>query len=1237
MQTYQITAPDGRSFKLTGESPPTEAELEQIFSANFTTEDLLNESQNFPAQNPEAHKSAFAMEYISVMTGEEVNESNYKVLSKTLGYTGDTAVDFDKISSHLESTRAEEQKLKEESGLKKTGKTFAGGATGAVYNSAEGITKQLAILKERLAVTGEAFVTEEDSFQERMEKLGGFEQLRKDAKLIQSITGDYNFGAQEMLQLQKTNKNIQFGEINEKEKIQVQSLINKWRGVVAQSEHSKHSRSRQTKETFSRVKNSKLNKLSKWIGEQGKYNEDFYKVDPDFAATLFGQIVSGAGQLTVQVPATMLNPAFGAAVMEGQIFQGATDDYYETLGIDPNDATPEQQQEAFMIGLANAVPGALLERIGIDAALSKVFKGGQRLTMQEALKRMIASGASEGTTEALQGILQDALASGTFDEDREVVTGDGFQRRINEFLVGSILGSGTSATLSTLEATEQKLKSPTGIPYSKQETDALNEIISPEEQQQAIAQQNLNEDAKQMLTTDESPTTKQVVNQDEVATDEQIEQAAKENSGAIVPIPVGAIQREIEGKDPAAIEKVEQDRERTEEIASKTTFGRSTRANADDQLLLKDNGFKQAAADTFSITQQKLDKLIQPISTRIKKISPKIYGRLQSFELSNNQRTSSRIQAVEPFVQGMKSLKKKSKKMYEEVSASLFSGNFENAQNEILKADEKYDLGLGNTGANVIETLKEIHKEAKEVEYKLGYLENYFPRVVKDYRELQRFFGKKPMGDIEQKIYAHEQKTGKKLDPWEREEFINNLVSGKAKGQGGIGNMKKRSIETVTPDMLRLYDNAEDSLISYIRIMTNNIEKQRIFGKPKKKKPKKGQLQLPAEDIDSMLGAQGTPDRSLGEMLNEFIEESDSAIEPDQQLELLNLLQARFDGGEQTPNVISQTFRNIVYTGLLGNPISAITQIEDLSINAYKNGINTVDGFIQRDITIDDLGLRNFINLDVSQARSTSKMLGAVLKISGFSAIDNFGKNAYLNATFSRLKTESDEYFNEQTDIYGKEFVTKLKQQLEADVVGSEVTQVLFNELSQVQPITKLEMPEVYLNNPNARLFYMFKSYLIKRMDLIRKEAFTEMQQGRVGNGLKNMMLMSFMFTLGHTSTMALKDYILGRPIELDDYTWDNLLGLFGLSRFVIRTGANEGPVAGLEALLMPPVRPIDEVFRDTTGIFQGKRQSFEDFRSIRYIPVAGKFLYWRWGHGAQKVKKKKEKEQNKEKALVRR
>jgi len=45
MPTYRVTAPDGRKIKLTGDSPPTEAELEQIFAG-------------FPAQSPATDQGA---------------------------------------------------------------------------------------------------------------------------------------------------------------------------------------------------------------------------------------------------------------------------------------------------------------------------------------------------------------------------------------------------------------------------------------------------------------------------------------------------------------------------------------------------------------------------------------------------------------------------------------------------------------------------------------------------------------------------------------------------------------------------------------------------------------------------------------------------------------------------------------------------------------------------------------------------------------------------------------------------------------------------------------------------------------------------------------------------------------------------------------------------------------------------------------------------------------------------
>ena len=46
---------------------------------------------------------------------------------------------------------------------------------------------------------------------------------------------------------------------------------------------------------------------------------------------------------------------------------------------------------------------------------------------------------------------------------------------------------------------------------------------------------------------------------------------------------------------------------------------------------------------------------------------------------------------------------------------------------------------------------------------------------------------------------------------------------------------------------------------------------------------------------------------------------------------------------------------------------------------------------------------------------------------------------------------------------------------------------VLFNKLLDFQPVAKSEMPQVYLENPNGRIFYMLKSFTLKQFDIFSK------------------------------------------------------------------------------------------------------------------------------------------------------
>ena len=168
-----------------------------------------------------------------------------------------------------------------------------------------------------------------------------------------------------------------------------------------------------------------------------------FGVDAEFADSFIGQVMTGLGEAPVYVLQSLLGPV-GWAALIGTGYEEATADYLNVIARDGREYDP---YDNFVYSTTYSIPSAILERMGVESAVGRLFKQGKATAFRELVKRITSGGLGEGTTEAAQGFLQDAIASMTVDDERELFTKEAFMQRLNEFMVGMTVGAGTIAAM----------------------------------------------------------------------------------------------------------------------------------------------------------------------------------------------------------------------------------------------------------------------------------------------------------------------------------------------------------------------------------------------------------------------------------------------------------------------------------------------------------------------------------------------------------------------------------------------------------------------------------------------------------------------------------------------------------------------------------------------------------------------------------------------------------------------
>lgn len=575
------------------------------------------------------------------------------------------------------------------------------------------------------------------------------------------------------------------------------------------------------------------------------------------------------------------------------------------------------------------------------------------------------------------------------------------------------------------------------------------------------------------------------------------------------------------------------------------------------------------------------------------------------------------------------------------------SKELKNAREEAIRAKDAVDTLMDG-----------IYNKYKQVGVDINYLDKYFPRLLKKgrYKKLAEDMGADPRSpfaqilkqkeedkafrkDLGKWVAEQEMRQGKQLDLLDiamRDEFkfgweprrealtereMNNLLNSYLKGITPEGlkqpsASKSRVLETVPDELLDHYGSIEDMLTSYIDHAAHTINIRKFFGK----------------HITHDSNIDADVDASIGSFVRELLDNGEIHLKDVDKLanpEKTGLLQARF-GYKPTPE-LNQDIKNLFYMTRLGQIRSAATQFGDVGVSAYVNGWwNTMKGFFGKErMSRQTLGITKVAE-EFGTTSSTANALNHVFKYSGFKAVDNLGKKTFINAALRRneelvssakglekFKKKWEPYFGNETD--------NLIADLQKGKVTDNVKLLMFNELSDVQPISLLEMPKAYLMNPNGRMFYAMKTFTIKQLDLLRRDALDKITKGDP-EGATNLMRYVMMVTAANMGADKVKATLAGQEVEMEDAFIANLWRNFGVSSYLVNMASEQNkPAAAIaEALLSNPwvggVQVADTLYQD----FQ-KFSGLMDMEVWKYVPAfkglpgGGQWLYNMFGGGAEK------------------
>jgi hypothetical protein len=542
----------------------------------------------------------------------------------------------------------------------------------------------------------------------------------------------------------------------------------------------------------------------------------------------------------------------------------------------------------------------------------------------------------------------------------------------------------------------------------------------------------------------------------------------------------------------------------------------------------------------------------------------------------------------------------------------------EQALNRML---EKHSMK--NEFQSVRKLLNYLYTSGREAGMDVSYMEQYFPRLVTDLAGLQDSWkGQIYDSEIEREldIYAKKKFNGRDLDPLERQVFLENLARNKIlRGRTGSiqpAGTKERTIPIIDPDRRKsYYAPAEQALDTYVSSMISSINQMKLIGTAR---VENGQ-RVKAGIIGQMMDA----DLQRGTLSREAVNIIQDAVD------------ARFGMNGQQSGFIRGA-KNAGYIATMGNIGSAITQLGDFYFSAVQNGlVNTVQSALtSKELSREDiLGVKNLITIEAADgAKALQKSVDFVFKYSGISALDGFAKDTNINAALRdmrkkvRGKPNSREYQKLMKELSGyqgrqsAQTIADLRNNVKSDLV----LEAIYNRLSNVAPISISEMPAAYARNPNGRILYSLKSYTIKQFDFIRQESFSKMGSKKTfAEGFTNLLRIATLAMAANGSADVLKAILFNREIDEEDLVWNNILRMFGITKYTTTKARKEGIGTALVNTILPPqIGILNDFTKDIDTSIKNGQFDIDEMRSVKYLPFVGKLYYWREGKGKEVEKR---------------
>lgn len=596
------------------------------------------------------------------------------------------------------------------------------------------------------------------------------------------------------------------------------------------------------------------------------------------------------------------------------------------------------------------------------------------------------------------------------------------------------------------------------------------------------------------------------------------------------------------------------------------------------------------------------------VSAILKSVDPALSERLRTSEFNEKEYLNKQYLPVrETYSNLLSEVTKKDKTAGLALEIALWNSDIELAQ-EILT-----DLDMDTASLDDVRSLlDDIYNQFKAVGMDVGYLENMFPRSIRDVAKSE--IAQKYNDEIQKMRDKVRAEKGRDLTEEEKAIIYTKYYRGFDAGNRimlGAGRFDKtRTIPTIdTPDVVNYYEDSLTSLDRYVTQAIKLIEARKFFGKVNP------ELEIQDSDINNSIGY-------LAEKL-----EYEGKITSEENRKVQNALQAYFSTIEM--NSVETFFINSAYVLGLGRATSAIPQLSETAMYLAMNDLSRAELNSLRKFNIkpEDLNMELLFDNKELNIKKISEYLTWHVRAS-----DKISAMVGMNGMFRAIKNDASKLNSDGT--YGtKELRNKIEWIFGSDKVDSviadinetsfetagkdlslEFRRILYSEMGRYRVLSRMDKSPVFIRHP---IWGVFKTYTIKMLEAMRFEGNQEIQNGikeknkiKIINGLQKKAFLIISLMIAGVGQRLIKDWLKGKELkEWSDYAIDAGLGMFGLGKYGFDMFNRYGFDGIFNDLVMPapiaiPITIADSIRKDIN------KKASETAKTLNYVPIVGDILY---------------------------